>query len=490
MENEKNFKRNERATWIGTISNILLTALKFAAWILGRSEAMLAEAVNSTTDIVITLITLIGLKIAKRPRDENHPYGHGKVEAIVEVTIAFFIIAAGGVIVVNAYRSIVEITGGREVAPNWIALAMAILTVAVKATLYRYVRAVAGKTRSPSVRAGALDHLADAFSASTATLGIAGAMLGLPILDPIAGIAVSGFIFQTGYRVLRSGLNGLMDTAAREDIVARMETAAISVPGVISFHKLQTRYVGSDIMADVHIQVPPALTVAEGHDLAMRVRDSIVNKVDGVWDVLVHTEPSESDGEDERPIYDRIEGVIRNAVEGIAGMRGFHDIRVNVSKDRTLVDIDVEVDADLSVAQGHQVANEVEVAIYRRLGENIDDVQVHVDPIRGEHDKPVFSTPSPIMNSDKIEDGIRNAVKGIVGMRGFHDIRVNVSKDRTLVDIDIEVDADASVSEGHRVAKEVERAIYSKFAEVIDDIQVHVDPHRRDSYDRPLPNTE
>jgi cation diffusion facilitator family transporter len=388
MRNEEKFKQNEKVTWMGAFSNVMLTALKAAAALLGRSEAMLAEAVNSASDVVAMLIALVGLRIAKKPRDENHPYGHGKVEAIVEVTIALFIIAAGAGIVLTAYRSIVDIIEGVAVSPNWVALGVALLTIAVKGVLYRYAASVAGRTMSPSVRASAMDHLSDAFSASTAAVGVAGAMLGLPILDPIAGIAVSGFIFHTGYRVLRSGLMGLMDTAARNEIVSKMEAAAMSVPGVISFHKLYTRYVGSSIMADVHIQVDPSITVAEGHDIATMVRSAIVENVDGVWDVLVHTEPSNppwlsSDPHGRPSIQDRqnrIEDGIKVAVEGIEGMKGFHDIRVNISGDKTLVDIDVEVDANASVAEGHQIAEEVERAIYKKFDKDIDDVQVHVDP--------------------------------------------------------------------------------------------------------------
>ena len=368
---------------MGAFSNVMLTALKAAAALLGRSEAMLAEAVNSASDVVAMLIALVGLKIAKRPRDENHPYGHGKVEAIVEVIIAIFIIAAGAGIVLTAYRSIVDITKGMVASPNWIALAVALLTIAIKGLLYRYAASVAGRTMSPSVRASAIDHLSDSFSASTAAVGVAGAMLGLPILDPIAGIAVSAFIFHTGYRVLRSGLMGLMDTAARKEVVSKMEAAAMSVPGVISFHKLYTRYVGSGIMADVHIQVDPSITVAEGHDIATMVRSAIVERVEGVWDVLVHTEPSRGNPRGRPATQDRqnrIEDGIKVAVRGIEGMKGFHGIRVNISGDKTLVDIDVEVDANVSVAEGHRIAEDVERAIYRKFDKDIDDVQVHVDP--------------------------------------------------------------------------------------------------------------
>jgi len=286
--NLRGFKTAEKWAVIGVVGNILLTAAKFAAGILGRSSAMVADAVHSASDIFASFFVFISLKIAKIPADKNHPYGHYKAEVISTIIVALLLWIAGLQIVKTSFLIIKR---GNLESPGYIALYAAILSIVVKELMYRFTYRVGVKINSPSTMANALDHRSDAFSSIATFIGIGGAKLGFPILDPIAGIIVSLFIFNMGYEILVGAVKQIMDENVDDGKVNKIMEETLSINGVLGTHDIRVRQSGSVYLVDMHIVVENAITIKAAHDIYEKVRDRIYEKIENIGDIRIHVDP-------------------------------------------------------------------------------------------------------------------------------------------------------------------------------------------------------
>lgn len=276
-----------RIILIGALANLFLAALKIAGGIVGRSTAMIADGIHSLSDLLTDGVVLFTHKIGQLPADENHPYGHGRAETIGATLVGAVIIVAGFGL---AYQSWEIITTGTFHAPSWPAAASAAVSILVNEILFRTTRSVGETTKSPSLVANAWHHRSDAISSIAALIGIGGAMVGYPIMDPIAAIIVSVMIAKVGYDITFKGLSDLMDTALSEDETRCIETMINGLPGVIQMHNLRTRQIGGEVLMDVHILVDHEVSVTEGHQIAESVRRKLIRTMDNIQDVLVHVD--------------------------------------------------------------------------------------------------------------------------------------------------------------------------------------------------------
>lgn len=286
-ENER-LLLGKRTSWIGIIGNILLTSLKAIIGLLAGSTAMIADALHSGSDIVATTAVLHGIKISHQPPDEKHHYGHGKAESIVAkiIAIILFITAIG--IGMSAYKSLKD---PNLKPPESIAVWAALLSILVKEWMYHYTVRIGRKIQSQALIADAWHHRTDAFSSIAALIGITGAIIGFPILDPIAGMVVALMIIKAAFSIYWDAVTELMDTAPSQDIIHNIKKISLSIDGVKSVHKIRARKHGNQIYVDMIICVDRSITVEQGHHFAAQTKVAILNAIDNIKDVVIHVDP-------------------------------------------------------------------------------------------------------------------------------------------------------------------------------------------------------
>jgi cation diffusion facilitator family transporter len=279
-----------RAAFLGLVVNLGLGAAKLAGGIVGHSFALLADAMNSLGDVVTTLVVLFALWIAQRPPDEEHPYGHTRAEGIAASNVALLVVLSA---LALAWEALRQWGVSSETPPGW-TLAIAAVNVVVKEGLYHYKMRVGRRTGSAAIIANAWDHRSDALSALAVLVGLAAVRWGGPAFawaDKAASLVVATAIVWSGLRLFRASGSELMDVQADEDFIRRIRETARAVPGVSDVEKLRVRKSGLEYFADIHIQVDPGMTVAEGHRIGHAVKDRLVDEFRPLRDVLVHLEP-------------------------------------------------------------------------------------------------------------------------------------------------------------------------------------------------------
>jgi len=273
--------------------NAALTASKFAAGILGHSHALTADAVESTADILSSIIVWRGLIVAAAPADPDHPYGHGKAEPLAAASVAILLLLAALGIMVRSAQGLL----GPPARPQAFTLYVLIAVIVTKEILFRFVSREAGSVQSIALFADAWHHRTDAITSLAAGIGISLSLFGGPRLafaDDAAAIVAGVIIACNGWRLLRPALNELMDAAPASALVSDIRTAASAVPGVNAVEKCIVRKMGFQYFVDMHVEVDPRMTVQQGHDIAHNVKNKVRAAVPSVYDVLVHVEPSQN----------------------------------------------------------------------------------------------------------------------------------------------------------------------------------------------------
>ncbi len=332
-----------KVTLVGAAANLFLSAIKFAGGWLGMSTALIADAVHSLSDLVTDFVVLAAHKIGMIPADDDHPYGHGRAETLGATLVGILIILAAVGIGLEAWD---VMQSGSDRIPTWVAAAAAVVSILVKEGLFHYTVRVGEKTGSPSVVANAWHHRSDAISSVAALVGIGGALMGYPILDPLAGIVVALLILKVGIEIFLGGFRDLMDTGLSEEKIRRIQEVIDGIPEVIRYHDLRTRRVGGEIMMDVHIQVDHDLTVTEGHTIAERVRRNLIKNFSKIQDVLVHVDAEPDDAV--QTVFPATREDLKSSIDaGLEPENGWLEktgMRVHHIKGKTIVDLYVRVD--------------------------------------------------------------------------------------------------------------------------------------------------
>ncbi len=289
-QNLKTIRTVQFVTVVGMTLNIVLSIAKAAGGVLFHSQALLADAVHSLSDLVTDLAVIFGVKYWSAPPDRQHPYGHGRIETLVS---AFIGIALAAVAVGLAWDAIGTIRHGSEHGPAGFAFAIAVFSIISKEVLFRWTRAKARQVHSSAMEANAWHHRSDAISSIPAALAIAVAYFfpKLQFIDPVGAILVSFFVLYAAWTIVRPTLQELSEAGVSQEDQAKIYRMATSLPGILGAHALRTRNAGGAIWADIHIIVDPDMTVREGHDISHQVRDLLVNSDLNIVDVVVHLEP-------------------------------------------------------------------------------------------------------------------------------------------------------------------------------------------------------
>lgn len=279
-----------RAAAFGLLVNLLLGTVKLIGGIIGNSFALIADAVNSIGDVVTTIAVLFALRVAQRPADAEHPYGHTRAEGIAATNVALLVIISALLV---GWEAIQRITVPHAIPPVW-TLWIAGANMLIKEGLYQYKIRVGKRTGSAAIIANAWDHRSDAFCSLAVLIGLGAVRFGRESLfwaDDVASLVVVAAIVWTGVQLFRSSANELMDAQADPEFVKQIERIALNTPGVEEVETLWVRKSGLEFFADIHIEVDQHLSVAEGHRIGHEVKDRLVAGFPNLRDVLVHLEP-------------------------------------------------------------------------------------------------------------------------------------------------------------------------------------------------------
>lgn len=271
--------------------NLFLSVFKFAAGILAHSGAMVSDAVHSASDVLSTFVVIVGVKFSEKKSDQSHPYGHERMECVSSIILAGLLMATGLGIGMNGYESIRLGEVSKMLLPGRLALIAALLSLVTKELMFWYTRGVAKKIHSGALMADAWHHRSDALSSVGAFIGILGARMGYPILDPIASMVICLFILKAAYDIFMDAVDKMVDHSCDEQTEAKIRETAEQIAGEGRIDLLQTRLFGSRIYVDVEISEDGNMTLLESHEIAERVHDVIERKFPDVKHCMVHVNP-------------------------------------------------------------------------------------------------------------------------------------------------------------------------------------------------------
>ena len=279
-----------RITWIGLGVNLFLAIFKFIVGVLGYSQAVIADAFHSLSDMSTDLAVLFGVRIWSAPADDNHPYGHRRIEAIITVIIG---IALAVIALVIGYHALVNIGRMNLRQPKWIAIIGALLSIITKEVLYRFTVAVGKETQSSAVIANAWHHRSDALSSLPVFVAVSVAALNpkLAFIDNIGALIVSIIILKISWDIMAPCLAELSDSGAPKTYYDQIESIAMDIADVKAVHAIRTRKLGSGLNIDLHIMVDGQMTVRKGHEISSAVKYALMGEIPEILDVVIHLEP-------------------------------------------------------------------------------------------------------------------------------------------------------------------------------------------------------
>ena len=285
---EERYKITTRVTIIGAVVNFVLAVFKIIIGTIGHSHALIVDGIHSFSDLLSDALVVFAAKKGNEEPDEDHPYGHARIETAFAAVLGGILIAVGIGIVIDALE---KLTSGNIVTPESMTIWVALLSVLSKEILYRYTLIYANRLNSPILKANAWHHRSDAISSIVVLVGIAGSMSGVPYLDAAAAVIVSMMIAKIGWGIAKESIEQLVDKGLDPEQVKSITQHISEIPGVSQMHMLRSRQMGADALLDVHIEVAPQLSVSEGHRISDEVSKELTEEFPDIAQVLVHIDP-------------------------------------------------------------------------------------------------------------------------------------------------------------------------------------------------------
>ncbi|MDF2679816.1 MAG: transporter [Brevibacillus sp.] len=286
MDVYSNLKQGERGAWVSIFAYIFCSVLKITIANLAGSEALMADGLNNSTDVVASIAVLVGLRISRKPPDQDHPYGHFRAETISALVASFIMLFVGIQVVTDAIPALFD---PNHTAPSMLAGWTALFTSLIMFFVYRYNRALAQRTNSQALMAAAVDNRSDAMVSIGTFVGVAGAQFHLDWLDPLAAFVVGLIILKTAWSIFRESTHRLTD-GFDQDLLEQLRGTISAIPGVEEISDIKARYLGSSVLVDVVVHVNPDLNVVESHTITEKIEDRMRN-VHKINTVHIHIEP-------------------------------------------------------------------------------------------------------------------------------------------------------------------------------------------------------
>ncbi|HAT1657986.1 TPA: cation transporter [Legionella pneumophila] len=282
----------KKVTLIGAFINALLGIVKMIGGFLYHSHALIADGVHSISDLITDVMVVFASKYGSVSADDSHPYGHQRIETAATLLLSLLLILAGCGI---AWDALDELLKSDHTMPNWLSIPIVGFSIIANEALFHYTRHVGKQISSQLIIANAWHHRSDAASSIVVLIGLIGSLAGLVYLDAIAAVIVSLMIIKMGWSYGWNSVKELVDTAVDAELFSQIERVIQSIDGVKRIHQLRSRFMGSDVLIDVHILVSPKISVSEGHYIAQHVHHTLVKKIDCVRDVIVHVDPEDDE---------------------------------------------------------------------------------------------------------------------------------------------------------------------------------------------------
>lgn len=284
-----------RVSVVTIIGNLILTLFKLLAGVVAHSGAMISDAVHSASDVLSTFVVIAGVKLAGKESDQEHPFGHERFECVAAIILSVMLAVTGAGI---GWAGIQNILGGSGelMIPGKLALVAAVVSIVSKEAMYWYTRAAAKKLGSSSLMADAWHHRSDALSSIGSFVGILGARLGVPVLDPVASVVICLFILKAAWDIFQDAISKMLDTACPKEVEEAMRQTVLSQPGVLRIDRLQTRLFGDRIYVEVEIAADANVPLSQAHETSAQVHHAIEGQFPKVKHCMVHVNPMEVAG--------------------------------------------------------------------------------------------------------------------------------------------------------------------------------------------------
>jgi cation diffusion facilitator family transporter len=454
-------RRKERAALWSILASAGITIGKGLAGLATGSLALISDAAHSLLDVATTTVTWLAVRAAHKPADEQHQFGHGKIESLAALIETAFLFVLSGAVAYEGVRRLS--TGQNEVRPSWAAVAVLVGAILVDAWRWWSLTRVAKETRSDALEADALHFSSDLINSVLVLAALGAAAMGYPQADALVAIVVAGFIAFAGFRLAQRTVNTLLDTAPK-GLAEQVRATAEAVPGVVSVERVRVRPAGGHIFGEVLVRVSRTLPL----ERVAEIRDKVVR--------AIHAElPQGEFTVTADPIQLDDETILERVLLTAARLRvPVHHVTVQTLSRRLSVSFDLEVDGRMSLGQAHEVASRLENAIRDELGPQVE-VESHIEPLvaselegREADAATVARIASTLAENTKAEDGIADV----------HDVRVRMTASGLVVNYHCRVDAARNVSSVHEAVDDLERRVRRAHPEILR-VVGHAEPIRR-----------
>jgi cation diffusion facilitator family transporter len=450
-----------QAIWITLAGNVLLAVAKgVVAWLSG-SSAVLSDAANSLSDVLYSLLLALGLYLAQRPADESHPQGHSRFEPLVSLIITI----AMGVAGIAALREGILrfITGATVIEPGWPTIAL-VGGGLIKVVMFLLVGRIGRLAHSPAIRACGRDNLSDVLTSAAALVGVWGSSLVHPLLDPMAGVVVSLWIFRAMWGILSENLGYLTGRGAAPEITAQIVSAALAVPGVLDVHQVIADHVGPQLRVDMHIDVDGEMGLDQAHTIADQVQAQ-VEALPAVDLAFVHVEPTGF-----APEADEQEAIARQ-LRQLAERMGIavHDVWVYEVKGRYYAEVHTEINAALSLHEAHEMVSSLEDRAQVEIP-RLAEVTAHIEP-QGR----LVQVPASGSEEAGVADLVRQVAATVVPADACHRIRVRRSGGGWFVSMHCKLPGELSLTTAHRISTQLEARLRAEIAG-LERVVIHTEP--------------
>jgi len=372
-----------RVTWFGLFANLILAIAKGFIGTIAHSSALIADAGHSVSDLFSDSITLWAVHMAGVPKDKNHPYGHGKFETVGTFIVAIFLLLTG----VGVAWHVLNKIDTPEV-PGTVALWMAAIAICFKEALFHVTRMIGRRSGSRVLLANAWHHRSDAISSMAALVGIGGAQWGIPLMDPIAGVLVAGLIIKTGIDIGYESIRELTDETVEEEVISELGHILAEIDGVDHFHEMRARRMGPQLLVDLHIEVDSMMSISAAHQVAERVRLSILDELPAVNEVLVHVDAEDDFVESKGGIEEtkdivlmrpqtEIESDVKKILTEIPEIQGITHIYCHYLNQELTVQVNILLDEEMQIRDAQKIASRARMKIEEI--KDIDAADLHLE---------------------------------------------------------------------------------------------------------------
>jgi cation diffusion facilitator family transporter len=458
----ENFRAIRRVLWITMGLNLLATAAKLIVGYQTGSLSLIADGFDSVFDSASNVIGLVGIYLAAQPADEDHPYGHRKAETMTALIIASLLFLTTWELIQSAVERLRNPPLIQAEVNAW-SFGALLVSIVVHLTVVWYELRAGRRLHSDVLVADALHTRADIFVSLSVMGGLIAVRLGYPLADPILALGIALLIAKIGIDIIRESSPTLMDRVAMP--ADQVEQIALSVPGVLSCHRVRSRGHEEAVYADLHIQVDPAMSTEQAHAIAHEVQRRLNARRPDIRDVTIHVEPFGSSSEE--PSHEEIAVQLRRLADG-QGM-GIHDVWAHEVDGRYYMEVHLEADGTLPLRQAHEMASLLEERARAEIP-YLAELAIHIEP-QGQ----LIQASDPGVEETQVAQAVQQVINDILNAKACHQVRVRRGYEGWAVSMHCQLPGEISLAEAHRISSRLETRLQEKVPG-LERVVIHTEP--------------